>query len=139
MSSGNGPIKPNQWDYGRVGTTAHNNYLDDPTPTGFENRRSTQPRSVSQVPHQQSRTSSNEYGISQVMKEVGRQMRDDSYGLKANKAIARFGLANMEGQLNCFLNSALQSLWNLSPVSFSLKYYCQDPISEAEGGEINEN
>lgn len=73
------------------------------------------------------------------MREVGRQMRDDSYGLKANKAIARFGLANMEGQLNCFLNSALQSLWNLSPVSFSLKYYCQDPISEAEGGEINEN
>ena len=74
------------------------------------------------------------------MKEVGRQMnmKDDSYGFKGSKAIARFGLANMEGQLNCFLNSALQSLWNLSPVSFSLKYYCQDPISEAEGEELNE-
>jgi hypothetical protein len=33
------------------------------------------------------------------MKEVGRQinMKDDSYGFKANKSIARFGLANMEG------------------------------------------
>ncbi len=72
------------------------------------------------------------------MKEVGRQMnssKDDYYGLKGNKCIARFGLANMDGQLNCFLNSALQSLWNLSPVSFSLKFYCKDPLSEESKSE----
>jgi predicted amidophosphoribosyltransferase len=34
---GNGPLKPNQSDYGRVPSTAYYNNFDDPTPTGFEN------------------------------------------------------------------------------------------------------
>lgn len=54
------------------------------------------------------------------------------------KCVARFGLTNMEGQLNCFLNAALQSLWNLSPVSFSLKYYCQDALPTAVITDLNE-
>lgn len=42
-----------------------------------------------------------------MMSEVGRNVKDDSMYGKKDKNIYRFGLANLEGQLNCFLNSAL--------------------------------
>jgi hypothetical protein len=55
----------------------------------------------------------------------------EPYGQPISRSILgrEFGIHNLNGSLNCFLNTALQALWQFSEVRSDLKRFCEMPRS----------